>query len=315
MPVMTPTQLSGVFAPLPTPFDADDRLDVDLLKRAFERFVAGPLTGFVVLGSNGEAALMDDEESDRAIAAARETIPRGRPFIVGTGRESTAATIAATRRAANLGADAVLVRTPGFFKSQMTADVFVRHYTAVADASPVPVLLYNFTAVTGVNLPVSAVVRLSTHPNIVGMKESGGDVAQLADLVASTPPSFQLLAGSASTMYAAMCVGVGGAILALAAVVPEACMRLFTLTQQGQHGEARARQQQLVPLSRLLSSHGVAGLKAALRITGIDAGVPRRPLAPASDDITVQLKQAIEDLYSARSATVGPKLHARRAGT
>jgi len=179
----------------------------------------------------------------------------------------------------------------------------------------VPVLLYNFTAVTGVNLPVSAVVRLSTHPNIVGMKESGGDVAQLADLVASTPPSFQLLAGSASTMYAAMCVGVGGAILALAAVVPEACMRLFTLTQQGQHGEARARQQQLVPLSRLLSSHGVAGLKAALRITGIDAGVPRRPLAPASDDITVQLKQAIEDLYSARSATVGPKLHARRAGT
>jgi 4-hydroxy-2-oxoglutarate aldolase len=285
--------LSGVFAPLPTPFDGDDRLDIDRLKRAYERFAAGPLTGFVVLGSNGEAALMDDDESDRALAAAREAIPRGRPFIAGTGRESTAATIAATRRAADLGADAVLVRTPGFFKSQMTADVFVRHYTAVADLSPVPVLLYNFTAVTGVNLPVAAAARLATHPNIAGMKESGGDVAQLADLVSSTPASFKVLAGSASTMYAAMCVGVGGAILALAAVVPDACVRLYSLTRDGRHAEARALQQQLVPLSRLLSGHGVAGLKAALGIVGIDAGVPRRPLPPVSEEVLVQLKQAV----------------------
>ena len=286
-------QLTGVFAPLPTPFDADDRLDLARLKRAFERFAAGPLTGFVVLGSNGEAALMDDEESDRAIATAREVIPRGRPLIVGTGRESTAATIAATRRAADLGADAVLVRTPGFFKPQMTADVFVFHYTAVADASPIPILLYNFTAVTGVNLPVAAVARLATHPNIAGMKESGGDVAQLADLVASTPPEFQVLAGSASTMYAAMCVGVGGAILALAAVVPDACVRLHALTRHGRHAEARALQQQLVPLARLLSGHGVAGLKAALSAVGIDAGLPRRPLAPASEEVFAQLKQAV----------------------
>jgi 4-hydroxy-2-oxoglutarate aldolase len=289
-------QLSGVFAPLPTPFDQDDRLDLDRLARAYERFAAGPLTGFVVLGSNGEAALMDDEESDRAIAAAREKIPRGRPFIVGTGRESTRATISATKRAAALGADAVLVRTPGFFKSQMTADVFVRHYTEVAEASPVPVLLYNFTAVTGVNLPVAAVARLATHPNIVGMKESGGDVAQLADLVASTPPSFQVLAGSASTVYASLCVGVAGAILALAAVVPDACVRLYTLTRQSRHDEARALQQELVPLARLLSGHGVAGLKAALQIAGIDAGAPRRPLPRLTDDANVQLRQAIARL-------------------
>jgi 4-hydroxy-2-oxoglutarate aldolase len=285
-------QLSGVFAPLPTPFDGDDRLDLDRLKRAYEQFVAGPLTGFVVLGSNGEAALMDDEESDRAIAAARGVIPAGRPFIVGTGRESTRAAIAATARAADLGADAVLVRTPGFFKSQMTADVFVRHYTEVADASPVPVLLYNFTAVTGVNLPVAAVARLATHPNIVGMKESGGDLAQLADLVASTPASFTVLAGSASTTYAALCVGVSGAILALAAVVPDACMRLYTLTRESRHEAARALQQELVPLARLLSGHGVAGLKAALAIAGIDAGAPRRPLAPVPGDVITQLRQA-----------------------
>src|SRR3954468_17951744 len=169
--------LAGVFSPIPTPFDDRDRVDTMRLKAALGKWVKKPLDGFVVLGSNGEAALMDDFESDQAIVAARETIPHDRGFIVGTGRESTQAAIKASKRAAEHGADAVLVRTPGFFKSQMTNDVFVRHYTAVADSSPVPVLLYNFTAVTGVNLQPAAVARLATHPNIVGMKESGGDVA------------------------------------------------------------------------------------------------------------------------------------------
>lgn len=286
--------LSGVFAPLPTPFDEQDRLDIARLNRAFARFVAGPLTGFIVAGSNGEAALMDEDESDRAIGAARAIIPRGRPFIVGTGRESTRAAIDATRRAAGLGADAVLVRTPGFFKTQMTEDLFVRHYTAVADASPVPVLLYNFTAVTGVNLPPAAVSRLATHPNIIGMKESGGDVAQIAELVSCTPPTFQVLAGSSSTVYAALCAGAAGSILALAAVVPEPCLRLFDLTRQGRHDEARALQQQLVPLGRLLSgAYGVAGLKAALKLVGIDVGLPRPPLVPVPESGVAALKDAL----------------------
>jgi 4-hydroxy-2-oxoglutarate aldolase len=287
-------QLSGVLAPLPTPFDEHDRLDIERLKGAYATFAAGPLTGFVVLGSNGEAALMDEDESDRTIAAARDVLPRERPFVVGTGRESTRATIDATRRAAALGADAVLVRTPGFFKSQMTVDVFVRHYTAVADASPVPVLLYNFTAVTGVNLPTAAVARLATHPNIAGMKESGGDIAQIGELVANTPSGFQLLAGSSSTAYAALCAGAAGCILALAAVVPDPCVRLFTLTRQSRHDEARALQRDLVPLGRLLSgAYGVAGLKAALRLVGVDVGQPRLPLTPVPPDGIAALKQAI----------------------
>src|SRR5918911_1783632 len=145
-------QFSGVFAPIPTPFDEHDQVDTRRLRAALTRWLARPITGFVVLGSNGEAALMDDFECDRAIVAARETVPRGRPFIVGTGRESTNAAIRASKRAGEHGADAVLVRTPGFFKTQMTHDAFVRHYTAVADASPGPVRLYHFTAPTGVNL-------------------------------------------------------------------------------------------------------------------------------------------------------------------
>src|SRR5262249_14223803 len=146
-----------------------------------------PLTGFVILGSTGEAVLLDETESARVIEAARDVVPRKRSFIVGTGRESTRSAILAAKRAGKLGADAVLVRTPGFYKDRMTTDAFVRHYSAVAEASPVPVLLYNFTALTGVNLQTDAVARLAQHPNIVGMKESNGDVLQMSDLVAAVP--------------------------------------------------------------------------------------------------------------------------------
>ena len=276
--------LTGVFAPIPTPFDRDHRVDTARLRAALARWVTTPLTGFVVLGSNGEAVLLDEDESDRVIAAARESVPKGRPLIAGTGRESTCAAVGAAKRAAELGADAVLVRTPGFFKPQMTNDAFVRHYTAVADASPLPVLLYNFTALTGVTLLPAAVSRLATHPNIVGIKESGGDVAQIADLVSGTPNDFSVLAGSPSTFYPALSVGAVGGILALGCVVPEACTRLYELTKAGRHDQARALQQQLVPLAKLLGSvYGVPGLKAALKLAGYDVGVPRPPLAPVPD--------------------------------
>jgi len=285
---------AGVFAPIPTPFDEQDQADTRRLRAALARWVATRLTGFIVLGSNGEAALMDDFESDRVIVAAREAIPRGRPFIVGTGRESTGAAVRAAKRAAEHGADAVLVRTPGFFKTQMTNDAFTRHYTVVADASPVPVLLYNFTALTGVNLLPAAVARLATHPNIIGMKESGGDIAQIADLVTSTPREFAVLAGTTSTFYAALCVGATGAILAPACVVPEACVRLYELARDGRHAEACALQQELVPLARLLGpTYGVPGLKAALNLIGYDVGVPRPPLAPAPDAAVGALREAI----------------------
>jgi 4-hydroxy-2-oxoglutarate aldolase len=188
----------------------------------------------------------------------------------------------------------VLVRTPGFFKNQMTNDVFVRHYTAVADASPVPVLLYNFTVVTGVNLQPAAVARLATHPNIAGMKESGGDVSQVADLVSLTPDDFVVLAGSAATLYPMLCVGAAGAMLALANALPEPCVHLFELTKAGRHEEALALQRELVPVARLLGAqHGVPGLKAALNLLGYDVGVPRPPLLPLPESISPALRDAL----------------------
>src|SRR5437763_10454226 len=179
----------------------------------------------------------------------------------------------------------------------MTTDAFVRHYTAVGDASPVPVLLYNFTALTGVNLLPAAVSTLAAHPNIVGMKESGGDVAVIADLVNGTPKGFNVLAGTTGTFYAALCVGAVGGILAVACVLPDACMRLFELTKAGKHDEARNLQRQLMPITRLLGqAHGVPGLKAALKIAGYDVGVPRPPLAPVPDAATDAIRQAIDSI-------------------
>jgi len=286
--------LSGVFAPVPTPFDDRDRVDTARLRAALTKWMKRPLNGVVVLGSNGEAVLMDDFESDQVIVAAREAVPREKRFIVGTGRESTQAAIKASKRAAEHGADAVLVRTPGFFKTQMTNDAFVRHYTAVADASPVPVLLYNFTALTGVNLLPAAVARLATHPNIIGMKESGGDISQVADLVSSAPAGFNVLAGAAATFYPALCVGAVGGILALGCAAPDACVRLFELTRAGRHDEAKTLQRELVPIARLLgATHGVPGLKAALNLLGYDVGLPRPPLAPVAESVLPALREAL----------------------
>jgi 4-hydroxy-2-oxoglutarate aldolase len=289
--------LRGVLAPIPTPFDRNGQLDEGRMRELCARLAGSPLIGLVVLGTTGEAVLLDEDESDRAIAAARGAWPSGRPFIVGTGRESTAATIHATRRAAALGADAVLVRTPGFYKSQMNAEVFVRHYTAVAEASPVPALLYNFTAVTGVNIPVDAVVRLSAHADIIGIKESGGDVAQIGEFVNRTPADFRVLAGSSATFHAALQAGAEGGILALSCLLPDACHRLFTLSVHEEDADATALQERLLPIAKLVGSmHGIAGLKAAMKLAGFDIGDPRSPLAPVSDAVAANLRDALATL-------------------
>ena len=173
---MSPKKFAGIYTPIVTPFKTDDTLDEQGLKSNVARWMTTPLTGLVVLGSNGEAPQLEDAEADRVIEIVRAGMPKNKPMIVGTGRESTKATIAATKRAAKLGADVALVRTPSFFKLQMTTATFVRHYTEVADASPIPVFLYNVTMYTGVNMLPDAVATLAQHPNIGGMKESGSDI-------------------------------------------------------------------------------------------------------------------------------------------
>ena len=273
---------AGVYTPLATPFAADGSLDERGLTANVERYLQTPLTGLVVLGSNGEAPQLDDAEADRAIAVVRAAMPKGRPLLAGTGRESTRATIAATRRAADLGADAVLVRTPAFYKGQMTTEAFIRHYTQVADQSPVPVLLYNVTIYTGVNLLPDALAALSAHPNIVGVKETNSDMVQFGEYLSRAQEGFTVLAGSGATYYSALALGAHGAILAVGGVAPDLCMNIFTAVSEGRFAEARAMQHKLAPLARLVgTAHGVPGLKAALDLLGFVGGAPRPPLLPA----------------------------------
>lgn len=288
--------LQGVLPPVPTPFRNGD-VDSAALAENLARWLQSPIRGVVVLGSNGEAPYLAEDEAARIVATARAVVPADRVLIAGTGRESTCMTIAATRRAADAGADAVLVRTPSFFKSEMTAGAFVRHYTAVADASPVPVLLYNYTAVTGVNLQPAAVAELAKHANIIGVKESGGDVAQLADYVTQTPGGFAVMCGSAPHFYPALAVGATGGILALAVVVPDLCVRLFTLVKESRHAEAAALQMRLVPLARSVTTRfGVAGLKVAVGLLGYVGGDPRLPLGPAPPEAREVIKMQLVEL-------------------
>lgn len=290
--------LSGVFPPIATPFDDGGEIDPAAIRSNVARWIPSGVRGIVALGSNGEAPLLDEKESDVVIAAARDEVPRDRVLIAGTGRESTRATIDASRRAAALGADAVLVRTPSYFKPRMTPDAFAAHYIAVADAVTVPVILYNYPAVTGVNLTPDAVARLARHPNIIGIKETSTDAGQIAAYVDVTAgQDFAVLAGSAPAFYAALCLGARGAILAAACVVPRLCVQLFAAFHRGDHVKARELQRLLIPMAvAVTSGHGVPGLKAAMQLAGYAGGKPRAPLSPASDDAVALLRAALAPL-------------------
>ena len=281
-----------------TPFDERGDVDPAGIRANISRWLERGVRGIVALGSNGEAPLLDERESDVVIGAAREGIPSNRLLLAGTGRESTKATIDASKRAAALGADAVLVRTPSYFKPRMTTEAFVAHYTAIADATPVPVLLYNYPAVTGVTFAPDAVGRLAMHPNIIGIKETTVDAAQIAAYVdASRDQDFSVLAGSAPGFYPALCLGARGAILAAACVVPRLCVQLLEAFLRGDHASARELQRRLIPIAvAVTAGYGVPGLKAAMQITGYTGGLPRAPLSEASADAIASLRVTLKPL-------------------
>jgi 4-hydroxy-2-oxoglutarate aldolase len=292
-------RLTGVLPPVVTPFRHDD-LDLAAFRANARRWMSTRVAGLVVLGTNGESAYVDDDEAETLVAAAREEVPRDRLLIAGTGRDATRAAVRATAAAARHGADLVLVRPPSFFKTQMNRDTLVRHYTAVADASPVPVLLYNFAAAFGVDIPVAAIERLAAHPNIVGLKESGSDVARVAEVAAvaaAVRPEFAIFCGSAPVLYPGIVVGASGGILALACAVPDLCVELYELARAGRHDEARTLQRRLTPLAHLVTTtYGVPGLKAALDMVGFAGGEPRAPLTPAPAEAVSAIRAQLQQL-------------------
>lgn len=282
--------INGIFPALTTPFEADGAVSLAGVKENIGRYNKTGLAGYVVLGSTGESVMLSRDEGESVLIAVKESAAAEKILIAGTGAESTAETIARTKRAASLGYHAALVKTPYYYKPAYRAETYIHHYRAVADASPIPILLYSVPIFTGVTLETPEILALADHSNVAGIKDSSGSIQRVGEIVAGAPSSFQVLTGGAAVVYPALAVGARGAILALASALPEKCVELFQLVQQGQHERARALQLQLVQVSkRIVSENGIAGVKYGMDLRGYRGGVPRLPLVPLREEKKQQI--------------------------
>jgi 4-hydroxy-2-oxoglutarate aldolase len=292
----TALSFAGVFPPIPTPFDAWGEVAYDALAANLARWNEYDLAGYVVLGSNGEGVLLSTEEKVEVWQVARRAIPLSKLMIAGTAAQSTRGTISLARRAADAGADAALVVTPHYYGPKMTAEALVRHYEAVADASPIPILIYNVPKFTGVNMDAAAIARAASHANVVGTKDTGGNVTQLAQTVHLAGPGFQVLAGSAGFFLAGLAVGAVGGVLALANIAPDSCLELYGHFLAGRMSEAAALQRRLIPVNNAVTGgFGIAGLKSALDLLGYYGGPVRAPLLDLKADERQRLREILEE--------------------
>ncbi len=277
-------KLHGIFPPLTTPFSNDGSLALDALRENVARYDRVRLGGYVVVGSTGESVLLSFEETERVWATVLEAAAPGKTLIAGTGAESTKETIDRTNRAAALGYQVALVRTPHYYKPQMTPAAELEHFLRVADAAHIPILIYSVPQFTGLAVEADTVARMAEHPNVIGIKESSGNVARVAEIIHATPRSFQTLVGSASTLFPSLALGAVGAVLALACVLPELCVELYEASRAG-HTEKGATLQDrlLVPTQKLVAELGIPGIKYAMDCLGYHGGPARRPLLPLTD--------------------------------
>ncbi len=293
---MSARELAGVYAPVATVFDESGELDLERYGKNLDWYCGTPLDGIVMLGSNGEFAALDFDERLRLIEAGAAAIDGRKTVLAGTGAESTKHTIHLTREAARLGVEYALVVTPHYYRPRYDRQAFLRHYQAVAEASPIPILVYIMTTYTGVDLPTGIVAELSQHPNIAGVKDSAGSAPKLAEMVANSADDFAVLAGSASFLYPALCVGAKGGIVALGNVAPRECKELYEFFQQGRHGAARSLQHKLLdPNAAVTSRFGIAGLKTAMGLVGLETSDPRPPQLPSTPEERAAIEQIFED--------------------
>lgn len=288
--------LAGIFPPVPTPFENGHFAPKRLAENLARGHAAG-LAGYVLLGSNGEAAYLSEAEKLEIVRVARREIPQEKILLVGTGLESTDAAQVLARRVADLGADAALVITPSYYQQQMSKEALRRHYETIAENSPIPIVLYNVPKFTHLNLPPDLVAQLAQHPNILGMKDSAGNLAQLVELREKTPWDFQILIGSDAVFFAGLMHGMNGAILAIANIAPKECVALRQAIQERRWEEAQALAQRLAPLGRVVvQKHGVPGLKAAMDEMGYFGGEPRAPLLGLESDDREEVRAVLRQV-------------------
>lgn len=291
-------KLAGIFPPICTPFLGDGEFSPHKLRANVEKWNRTGLAGFVATGSTGESVFLTNEEKLRLWEALREAAGPGKLLIAGTGAESVRETVEMSNKAAGMGYAVALVRTPHYFKSQMNRpESQLTYFRAVADQSKIPVVLYNFPQVTGVDVPADLVIQLAEHPNIIGIKESSGNIEKVAQMVDRAPESFQVLVGSAPTLYPNLCVGAVGAILAFSNAAPCASLAIYEAWRSGDHARARQVQRRIgAAASAIGGKHGIAGLKYAMDLNGYYGGPVRLPLLPLSPAAKTEIETLFQDV-------------------
>ena len=294
-----PINLSGLLLPITTPFTSNEDIDVTGLKANINRWNPTGISGYVVLGSTGERVNLDEREYLQVIETARAAVPETMTFIVGAGQQSARGTIAEIERAAKAGAEAVLVITPHYYRPAITQQSLIEHYTAVADAVSIPVILYSMPDLTGIKIDPKTAARLSEHENVIGIKDSSNDVAKMRETVEMVQEGFAVTVGNGTVFREALQAGAIGGILAVGCVVPELCLEIYRAVEAGDNDRAASLQEKLTPLARAVTrTYGIGGLKAAMEMAGYVGGGVRAPLQlpnkEARAEIEVLLNQANE---------------------
>ena len=286
-------KLRGVMPPITTPFE-EGEVALGRLKENLQRWNQTDLAGYLVLGSNGEAVFLNEKEKLSVVEASREVIPSSKIMLVGTGMESTQQTMQFTNQVAKIGADFALVITPSYFKRSMRPQILYDHFISVAESSKIGILIYNVPQFTGVNMEPELVARLSEHPNIIGIKDSSGNVGQLSEIVHLSHKEFAVFVGSAPVFFPALCVGAVGAIVAVANVVPRECVQIQNFFELGEYEKARKLQYLLTPLAKAVTvKYGIGGLKVAMDLAGYFGGDPRLPLKRPGQEVEDELRRLL----------------------
>lgn len=291
-----PINLDGILLPVTTTFTSAEDFDREAFTTNLMKWNDTGVIGYVVLGSTGERVNLNQSEYLQVIAVARRTVPETMSFIVGAGQQSTRATIDEIQSAANAGAEALLVITPHYYRSAITHEALVSHYTAVADVSPVPIILYSMPDLTGVKIEPETAARLSEHQNIIGIKDSSADVAKLAETVRLVPEDFSVMIGNGTVLCEALQAGGRGGILAVACVAPELCLEIYRAVRAGEIDRANRLQEKLSPLARAVTkTYGIGGLKMAMEMVGFAGGVVRAPLQWPGETAAAEIARLISE--------------------
>jgi 4-hydroxy-2-oxoglutarate aldolase len=291
-------KLQGIFPPIATPFDHAGNIYAAKLQHNIEKWNRTTLAGYVVTGSTGESVLLTAEEKvELWEMVARYAAPE-KLLIAGTGVESVRETVTLTNRAADLGYKAALVKTPHYYKNLLNrADAQTLYYRAVADQARIPVIIYNFPQATMLDIPASAVVELSHHPNIIGIKESSGNMEKVMQMMRESRPGFQVTVGSAPTLWPSLLMGATGAILAFANAAPYAAIAIWEAYRTREEEAGRDWQNRIARAAALITTkYGIPGLKHAMDLNGYYGGPPRLPLSVPTPEAKREIEEAFQDL-------------------